>query len=200
LTGYSRQKSYRKLLVAPVSLRDRMIEMIDREADNCRQGKTGRIVAKMNALVDQQVIQALYQASQAGVEIDLIVRGICCLRPGLPNFSDKIRVISIIGRFLEHSRIFYFYNGGKEEIYIGSADWMTRNLSRRVEAVTPIESPEILQDLQEILGVMLADNRQAWELQSDGTFIQRKPNKDEEVRSSHDTFMEMAQQSARGVS
>ena len=199
LTGYSRQKSYRKLLVAPVSLRDRMIEMINREAENCRKGKTGRIVAKMNSLVDQQVIQTLYQASQAGVEIDLIVRGICCLRPGLPGFSDTIRVISIIGRFLEHSRIFYFHNNGEEEIYIGSADWMTRNLSRRVEAVTPIESPEIFSDLQEILGVMLADNRKAWELQSDGTFVQRKPRKDEEERNTHETFMEMALHSA-GIS
>ena len=199
LTGYSRQKSYRKLLVAPVSLRDRMIEMIDREAENCRQGKTGRIVAKMNSLVDQQVIQTLYKASQAGVEIDLIVRGICCLRPGISDFSDKIRVISIIGRFLEHSRIFYFHNNGEEEIYIGSADWMTRNLSRRVEAVTPIESPEIFGDLQEILGVMLADNRKCWELQSDGTYIQRKPKKDEEARNTHETFMEMALQSA-GIS
>lgn len=195
LTGYSQQKSYRKLLVAPVSLRDRMVEMINREAENCRQGKTGRIVAKMNSLVDQQVIQTLYKASQAGVEIDLIVRGICCLRPGIPDFSDKIRVISIIGRFLEHSRIFYFHNQGEEEIYIGSADWMTRNLSRRVEAVTPIESPEMFGDLQEILGVMLADNRKAWELQPDGTFIQRKPQEDEEERNSHDTFMEMALQS-----
>ena len=196
LTGYSRQKSYRKLLVAPVSLRERMIEMINREAENCRQGKTGRIVAKMNSLVDSQVIQTLYEASQAGVEIDLIVRGICCLRPGLPKISSKIRVISIIGRFLEHSRIFYFHNNGEEEMYIGSADWMTRNLSRRVEAVTPIESPEIFSDLQEILGVMLADNRKAWELKSDGTFVQRKPKKGEEAHSTHDTFMEMALQSA----
>ncbi|MGB5715165.1 MAG: polyphosphate kinase 1, partial [Waterburya sp.] len=196
LTGYSRQKSYRKLLVAPVSLRGRMIEMINREAENCRQGKPGRIVAKMNSLVDQQVIQTLYEASQAGVEIDLIVRGISCLRPGLPEISENIRVISIIGRFLEHSRIFYFHNAGEEEIYIGSADWMTRNLSRRVEAVTPIESPDIFSDLQEILGVMLADNRKAWELQSDGTFIQRKPQPGEEAHSSHDIFMEMALQSA----
>ena len=194
LTGYSRQKSYRKLLVAPVSLRGRMIEMINREAENCRQGKTGRIVAKMNALVDQQVIQTLYEASQAGVQIDLIIRGICCLRPGLPEISENIRVVSIIGRFLEHSRIFYFHNNGEEEIYIGSADWMTRNLSRRVEAVTPIESPEIFRDLQEILGVMLADNRKAWELQSDGTYVQRKPKKGEEANSTHDTFMEMAKQ------
>ncbi|BAZ43640.1 polyphosphate kinase [Chondrocystis sp. NIES-4102] len=192
LTGYSRQKSYHKLLVSPVSLRERMIEMINREAENCRQGKTGRIIAKMNSLVDQQVIQALYQASQAGVEIDLIIRGICCLRPGLPDISEKIRVVSIIGRFLEHARIFYFHNDGKEEIYIGSADWMTRNLSRRVEAVTPIESPELFKDLQEILGVMLADNRQAWDLQSDGKFVQRKPPTDAETRSSQDIFMEMA--------
>ena len=199
LTGYSRQKSYRKLLVAPVSLRERMIESIDREAENCRKGKTGRIVAKMNSLVDQQIIQKLYEASGAGVEIDLIVRGICCLRPKLPKISDNIRVISIIGRFLEHSRIFYFHNDGREEIYIGSADWMTRNLSRRVEAVTPIESPEIFSDLQEILGVMLADNRKAWELQSDGVYVQRKPKKDEEERSTHDTFMEMALQSV-GIS
>ncbi len=196
LTGYSRQKSYRKLLVAPVSLRDRTIATIEREIEHSRGGKTGRIVAKMNSLVDQEVIQTLYKASQAGVEIDLIVRGICCLRPGIPDFSDKIRVISIIGRFLEHSRIFYFHNNGEEEIYIGSADWMTRNLSRRVEAVTPVESPEIFRDLQEILGVMLADNRKAWELQSDGTYVQRKPSKDEEVRNTHDTFMEMALQSA----
>ena len=196
LTGYSRQKSYRKLLVAPVSLRSRMLEMINREAENCRQGKTGRIVAKMNSLVDQQVIQTLYEASQAGVEIDLIIRGICCLRPGLPGISENIRVVSIIGRFLEHSRIFYFHNNGEEEIYIGSADWMTRNLSRRVEAVTPIESQEIFRDLQEILGIMLADNRKAWELQPDGSFVQRKPKKGEESHSTHDTFMEMAKQSA----
>ena len=196
LTGYSRQKSYRQLLVAPVSLRDRMVEMIKREAENCRQGKTGRIVAKMNSLVDSQIIQTLYEASQAGVEIDLIVRGICCLRPGVPKISEKIRVVSIIGRFLEHSRIFYFHNNGEEEMYIGSADWMTRNLSRRVEAVTPIESPEIFSDLQEILGVMLADNRKAWELQSDGTFVQRKPQEGETASSTHDTFMEMALQSA----
>ena len=199
LTGYSRQKSYRKLLVAPVSLRERMIELINREAENCRKGKTGRIVAKMNSLVDQQVIQTLYEASQAGVEIDLIVRGICCLRPKLSKISENIRVISIIGRFLEHSRIFYFHNDGKEEIYIGSADWMTRNLSRRVEAVTPIESPEIFSDLQEILGVMLADNRKAWELKCDGVYVQRKPKKDEEERSTHDVFMEMALQTA-GIS
>ncbi|MGL5032697.1 MAG: polyphosphate kinase 1, partial [Microcystaceae cyanobacterium] len=173
LTGYSRQKVYRKLLVAPVNMRDRIVEMIERETENCRQGKTGRIVAKMNALVDPPIIRCLYEASQAGVKIDLIIRGVCALRPGMEGVSDNIRVISVIGRFLEHSRIFYFYNDSKEEVYIGSADWMSRNLNRRVEAITPVEDPQIIQELQEILGVLLADNRQAWELQSNGSYIQR---------------------------
>jgi polyphosphate kinase len=192
LTGYSKQKAYRKLLVAPVTLRPRMIEMIEREAEHCRNGGTGRIVAKMNSLVDIKVIQALYKASQAGVKIDLIIRGICCLRPGIEAVSENISVISIIGRFLEHSRIFYFHNNGEEEIYIGSADWMTRNLSRRVEAVTPIENPKIMKQLQEILGIMLSDNRQAWELQSDGSYIQRKPVNRQKEQSTHKTLMKIA--------
>ncbi len=192
LTGYSLQKSYRKLLVAPFSLRDRTVAMIRREIEICHNGGKGRIIAKMNALVDREMIPLLYEASQAGVEIDLIVRGICCLRPGVKGISENIRVISIIGRYLEHSRIFYFQNGGAEEIYIGSADWMTRNLSRRVEAVTPIESPEIVRDLQEIMGIMLADNRQAWELQSDGSYRQRKPEADASEESSQNILMEMA--------
>jgi polyphosphate kinase len=196
LTGYSRQKSYRKLLVAPVNMRDRMIALIGREAEHCRKGKSGRIVAKMNALVDPQIIETLYEASQAGVQIDLIVRGICCLRPGVKGVSENIRVISIIGRFLEHSRIFYFQNDGEEEVYIGSADWMTRNLSRRVEAITPIEEPHITKELQEILGIMLADNRQAWELQSDGTYIQRQPGDNSREQSAHVILMEMTMRSA----
>ncbi|MGK7881745.1 MAG: polyphosphate kinase 1 [Crocosphaera sp.] len=197
LTGYSRQKSYRKLLVAPVNMRDRMVSMINREAEHCRNGGSGRIVAKMNSLVDPQMIATLYKASQAGVKIDLIVRGICCLKPGMKGVSDNINVISIIGRFLEHSRIFYFHNRGDEGIYIGSADWMTRNLSRRVEAITPVENPKIAQQLQEILGIMLADNRQAWELQSDGSYIQRQPQSKEHEQSSQKTFMEMALQSIK---
>ncbi len=192
LTGYSRQKSYRKMLVAPVTLRDRIIGMIQREIDHARDGRKARIIAKMNALVDGQVIATLYEASQAGVEIDLIVRGICCLRPGIKGISDNIRVISIIGRFLEHSRIFYFFNDGAEEIYIGSADWMTRNLSRRVEAVAPVESPNLTKDLQEILGIMLADNRQAWELKSDGIYVQKKPTGDTQPQSTHNILMDIA--------
>lgn len=193
LTGYSRQQAYRKLLVAPVNLRDRMIALIGREIEHCRNGLHSRIVAKMNALVDPKIIAALYEASQAGVQIDLIVRGMCCLRPGIKDISENIRVISIVGRFLEHSRIFYFYNGGQEEVLIGSADWMPRNLDRRVEAVVSIEDPDIAKDLQEILGIMLADNRQAWDLQPDGRYIQRRPATDCPEQSSQKILMEMAQ-------
>lgn len=192
LTGYSRQRSYRKLLVAPVNLRDRMVALIHREIEHCQNGRSGRIVAKMNALVDPQIIAKLYEASRAGVEIDLIIRGICCLRPGLPDVSENIRVISIVGRFLEHSRIFYFQNGGQEEVYIGSADWMSRNLNRRVEAITPVEDLNLTKDLQEILGIMLSDNRQAWELQSDGSYIQRRPSDLNQEQSAQKTLMEMA--------
>jgi polyphosphate kinase len=191
LTGYSRQKSFRKLLVAPINMRDRMIEMIQREAEHSRKGGNGRIVAKMNALVDPPIIQALYAASQAGVKIDLIIRGICCLRPNTEGLSENIRVISVVGRFLEHSRIFYFHNDGQEEMYIGSADWMTRNLSRRVEAISPIESPQAFLELQEILGILLADNRHAWELQSDGKYIQRQ-SPAEQIQSAQAVFMKMA--------
>jgi polyphosphate kinase len=192
LTGYSRQSEYRKLLVAPVSLRRRMLELIEREIAQHRQHGNGRIVAKMNSLVDPKIIMALYQASQAGVKIDLIVRGICCLKPGIAGISETINVISIVGRFLEHSRIFYFHNNGAGEIYIGSADWMPRNLDRRVEAVTPIEDPELVKDLQEILGILLADNRYAWELQSDGQYIQRTPSGGAIEQSAQNILMEMA--------
>ncbi len=192
LTGYSQQRSYRKLMIAPVNLRDRFCALIHREIEHCRNGFSGRIIAKMNALVDPRIIAALYEASQAGVQIDLIIRGICCLRPGIEGISENIRVISIIGRYLEHSRIFYFHNRGQEEVYIGSADWMTRNLDRRVEAVVPVEDPDIIKDLQEILGVMLADNRQAWELQPDGQYIQRHPADGTKEQSSQKILMEMA--------
>jgi polyphosphate kinase len=192
LTGYSRQKSYRELLIAPVNMRDRFLSLIRREIENVQNGFSGRIVAKMNSLVDPQIIAALYEASRAGVEIDLIIRGICCLRPGLKDISENIRVISIVGRFLEHSRIYYFYNNGQEEIYIGSADWMRRNLDRRVEVITPIQDQDIAKDLQEILGIMLADNRQAWELQADGSYIQRRPGDDCPEANSQITFMNMA--------
>jgi polyphosphate kinase len=193
LTGYSLQKNYREILVAPVNMRNRFLELIHREITNVQNGFSGRIVAKMNALVDPEIIATLYTASRAGVQIDLIVRGICCLRPGMKNISDNIRIMSIIGRFLEHSRIFYFHNNGQEEIYIGSADWMRRNLDRRVEVITPIRDQEIAKDLQEILGIMLADNRQAWDLQPDGNYTQRTPKDNSSEANSQTILMSMNQ-------
>ena len=192
LTGYSRQKAYRKLLVAPFTLRDRMAALVQREIDIAQGGGQGKIVAKMNSLVDYAMIKLLYEASQAGVQIDLVVRGICCLRPGIPGVSENIRVISVIGQFLEHSRIFYFHNSGQPEYYIGSADWMTRNLDRRVEAVVPIEDPGLAKELQTILDILLADNRQAWEMASDGTFTQRRPADGDPERGTHKTLMAYA--------
>ncbi|HEV7837219.1 MAG TPA: polyphosphate kinase 1 [Gemmatimonadaceae bacterium] len=175
LTGFSRQSEYRKLLVAPANMRQRFTAMVRREADNARAGKPARIIAKMNALVDPEMIQHLYEASQAGVDIDLIVRGICCLRPGIPGVSDRIKVISIVGRFLEHSRIYYFANNGEEELYFGSADWMPRNFDRRVEVITPIEDRSLHGRVTALLETCLIDNREAWDLASDGTYTQRKP-------------------------
>jgi polyphosphate kinase len=197
LTGYSRQRSYRKILVSPFSLRDRLLSLIRRETAIAKQGGNGRIIAKMNALTDSELIVAMYQASQAGVKIELIIRGMCCLRPGVPRVSENIRVISIIGRFLEHSRIFYFQNQGQPEIFIGSADWRARNLDRRVEAVVPIEDPAIAQQLQGILDLMLNDNRQSWELQSDGSFIQLHPGNEEPDRGTQQVLMNQTLQQAR---
>ncbi|NUO94172.1 MAG: polyphosphate kinase 1 [Gemmatimonadaceae bacterium] len=176
LTGISRQRLYRKLLVAPANMRERFIELIERESRHAREGRGGRIVAKMNALVDAETIDALYTASEAGVEIDLIVRGICCLRPGMQGVSSRIRVISVVGRFLEHSRVWLFGNGGDEEVYLGSADWMPRNFLRRVEAVVPVEVPRLRERLQRLLRTYLEDNRQAWELDAEGRYTQRQPD------------------------
>jgi polyphosphate kinase len=191
LTGYSRQSAYRKLLVSPVNAREQFIGLIRQEMSNAQKGLTGRIVAKMNSLVDPATIAQLYEASQAGVKIDLIVRGMCCLKPGIEGLSENIKVVSIIGRFLEHSRIYYFFNGGNEQVLIGSADWMTRNLDRRVEAIVPVEDPDIAKDLHEILGIMLADNRQSWELQSNGSYLQRQAPAGGETISTHKIMMEM---------
>ncbi|HVF39237.1 MAG TPA: polyphosphate kinase 1 [Gemmatimonadaceae bacterium] len=189
LTGFSRQTRYRELLVAPSSLRKGFMDMIDRETLHARQGRPARIIAKMNALVDPEMIQALYAASQAGVQIDLIIRGICCLRPGVPGVSETIRVISIVGRFLEHSRVFYFFNGGEEEFYFGSADWMPRNFDRRVEAVAPVLDRSLHPRFHALLQTSLADNRQAWDLAADGTYTQRSPNGGEE-RATHKILLQ----------
>src|SRR5579862_3961007 len=171
LTAYAENPSYEPLLVAPLDLAEKMIALIDREADHARQGISGRIIAKMNALLDKNVIQALYRASQAGVEIDLIVRGICALRPDVRGISDHIRVRSIVGRFLEHSRIYYFANGGEEEVYLGSADWMPRNLYERVEVIFPVKDEFLRERVRhEILESYLADNIKARILQKDGSY------------------------------
>jgi len=172
LTAYAENPSYEPLLVAPLDLAEKVIALIDREAEHSRQGRPARIIAKMNALLDRNVVQALYRASQAGVEIDLIVRGICSLRAGVRGVSANIRVRSIVGRFLEHSRIYYFANGGEEEIYIGSADWMPRNLYERVEVLVPLRD-ELLRERvrHEILNAYLADNRKARIMLKDATYI-----------------------------
>ena len=188
LTGFSRQRLYRKLIMAPGNMRSRFLELIAREAKHAAEGRGGRIIAKMNALVDEEIIEALYSASQAGVKIDLIVRGICCLRPGVPGVSDHIRVVSIVGRFLEHSRVFYFANSGEEEFYFGSADWMPRNFDRRVEAVTPVEDMTLHPRLRSLLDTCLSDNRQAWDLHADGSYVQRQPDGDPE-RSAQVVFL-----------
>jgi polyphosphate kinase len=188
LTGFSRQNVYRNLLVAPHNMRQRFTEMVDREAEHARAGRKARIIAKMNALVDADIIQHLYAASQAGVQIELIVRGICCLRPGLRGISDNIKVISIVGRFLEHSRIFYFANNGDEEMYFGSADWMPRNFDRRIEVVSAIEDRRLHPRICALLETCLADNRQAWDLGPDGSYCQRKPG-NQPVISTHERLV-----------
>jgi polyphosphate kinase len=194
LTGRSLKRDYRKLLVAPVNMQARFLELIDREAAHAKAGKPARIIAKMNSLEDRKVCRALYQASQAGVKIDLIVRGFCVLRPGVSGLSDNISVISIIGRFLEHSRIFYFRNNAADEIdgefFIGSADWMYRNLLARVEAAAPIEKRPLRERLWEILTILQGDRRQAWEMKSDGSYEQRKPGPND--LGTHQTFMNLA--------
>jgi polyphosphate kinase len=192
LTGYARGNRYRKILVAPNALRQRVVGLIDRTAERHSSRRPGRITMQMNALVDADCIRALYAASQAGVEIDLVVRGICRLRPGVPGVSDRIRVRSIVGRFLEHSRIWTFANGRRREWYIGSADLMPRNLDLRVEVVTPVTDPDLTGRLQEILDVMLADNVQAWELSEDGSWQRRRPAEGERRVATHRRLRELA--------
>ena len=176
LTGYSRQRRYRKLLVAPVNMRERLMQMIEREADWARRGKPARLILKTNTLSDIPLIRALYAASQAGVQIDLIVRGVCCLRPNVPGVSETIRVVSVVGRFLEHSRILYFGNGGRSQIYLGSADLMRRNLDRRVEVLFPLEDPALKRHVRDdILAAYLRDTENAHALQSDGSYVRVLP-------------------------
>jgi polyphosphate kinase len=199
LTGYSTAPHFERLLVAPLNMRERFIELIRREAENHRAGRPARIVAKMNQLEDLPVCEALCEASQAGVPVDLVIRGFCCLRPGVPGWTENLRVRSVIGRFLEHGRLFHFANGEADpldgEFYIGSADWMDRNLSRRVEAVTPVRVRHLRERLWEDLVVQLEDRRNAWEMQPDGSYVQlRAAEGDTEVgrEGTHATHMKRA--------
>jgi polyphosphate kinase len=193
LTGFSKTTQYKELLVAPTTLRTGFVDLIEREIENAREGRPSGIVAKLNAISDKRMVQALYRASQAGVPIELIVRGMCELRPGIPGVSDTIRVRSIVGRFLEHSRIFAFENGGSREIYMGSADWMGRNLDRRVETIVPVLDPLLREYLWGgILDVLLRDNVNTRFLRSDGTYVRRVPEDGEAVFSAHSALLESA--------
>jgi polyphosphate kinase len=189
LTGYSAKTSYRKLLVAPVTMRAGLEHLIEREIEHQKNGRGGHLIFKMNALVDKKMIRLLYQASQAGVKVELLVRGICCLIPGIPGVSDNIAVTSIVGRFLEHSRIFYFNNGGKEEVYLGSADLMPRNLNHRVEVDFPVQDKELIRVVRdEILATNLKDQAKARHMTSDGKYV-RDPDYDKkDALNSQETF------------
>jgi polyphosphate kinase len=177
LTGYSAQSDYQKLLVAPVNMRARVLSLIDREIEHKKQGRGGHLIFKMNALVDPPMIRAIYRASQAGVRVQLLVRGICCLKPGIPGVSENIEVISLVGRFLEHSRIYYFANGGAEQVYIGSADLMPRNIDHRVEVLFPIEDAKLIRTIKaDVLAVYFSDTVKARRMLPDGTYARRKTN------------------------
>uniref|UniRef100_Q3AS60 Polyphosphate kinase n=1 Tax=Chlorobium chlorochromatii (strain CaD3) TaxID=340177 RepID=Q3AS60_CHLCH len=192
LTGYSRHSGYKKLIVSPINTRKRMLEMIERECDQVSAGNEGRIIMKMNSLVDSRIIRALYKASSKGVKIDLLIRGICSLKPNIIGISDTIRVISIIGRFLEHSRAYYFYNGGKEELYLGSADMMPRNLDNRVEVIFPITDKSLVRQVKGDLELMLTDTTKAWQMLPNGTY--KRIANDENNINSQTFFMQRALQ------
>ncbi|HEX2095117.1 MAG TPA: polyphosphate kinase 1, partial [Longimicrobiaceae bacterium] len=197
LTGYAPDQQYARMVVAPRDMRRVFKEKIGREAERQREHGDGRIIAKMNALDDEEIIQELYRASRAGVQIDLVVRGHCRLRPGVLGYSDTIRVISILGRFLEHDRIYYFRNGGDPEILIGSADWRYRNLEKRVEALVPVADPSLQARLVRILECALRDNRLAWELGADGQYVQRRPAPGEPEVNYHAMLMRDALERTR---
>ncbi len=196
LSGYSEPKSWNRLALAPIWLRGRFMRLIERETQHARDGKPARIVAKMNSLCDKEIIDALYQASAAGVKIDLIVRGICCLKVGIPGVSENITVRSIVGNFLEHARIFYFMNGGDEEFYMASADWMPRNLDKRVEILFPVEDDKIREEVRHILDIQLEDNVKAHIMQPDGSY-EKIDKRGKVLLNCHDYFCEEARRRAR---
>jgi polyphosphate kinase len=190
LTGYSKKKDYRKLLVAPINLQEKFVALLKREIEHQRHGREARIVLKMNALVHREIIQLLYEASRAGVKVDLIVRGVCCLRPGLPGISENIRVISVLGRFLEHHRIFYFANGGRPELYLGSADMMPRNIHRRVETLFPVEDAGHIRFLRdELLESYCRDESKARFMQPDGTYVRSVRRRESDAFDAQQSFL-----------
>ena len=189
LSGYSEPKQWHQLIVAPIWMRKKFVSLIDREIQHAIDGKEAYMVAKMNSLCDKGIIEKLYEASAAGVRIQLIVRGICCLKVGIPGVSENIQVSSIVGNFLEHSRMFYFYNDGAEEMYMGSADWMPRNLDKRVEIVFPVEDPICREKAKHILEVQLKDNVKAYYLKKDGTYV-RLDRRGKRPCSAQKTFAE----------
>jgi polyphosphate kinase len=197
LTGYAPDQRYHKAIVAPHDMRRAFTHLIRQEVTLQQRHGNGRIIAKMNALDDVDIIRELYRASQAGVQIDLIIRGHCRLRPGLPGYSDNVRVISILGRFLEHDRIFYFHNNGEPRTFIGSADWRGRNLDERVELIVPIEEPSLQARLIQILQDALHDNRLAWDLQASGRYVLRRPAAGKPERSFHEILMHRALEEAQ---
>jgi len=191
LTGYSYKSDYKRLLVAPVNLRARLESLIDREIRQARAGRKAHVIFKVNSLGDPRLIRCLYKASREGVKIQLLVRGICCLRPGVPGVSDNIEVSSVVGRFLEHSRVYYFHNGGEEEVYIGSADLMPRNIDHRVEVLVPILDRGLVRNLcDEVLSVYLADNVKSRHMQPSGSYTRKKPADARHKVSSQDRLLQ----------
>jgi len=196
LSGYSEPAVWNKLSLAPLWLRDRFLFMIRRETEHAKNGEPAHIMAKMNSLCDQELIAALYEASAAGVKIELVVRGICCLKVGIPGISENIEVRSLVGNFLEHSRIYYFLNGGQEEVYLSSADWMPRNLDRRVEILFPVENEHLKQEVIHVLEIQLRDTLKAQIKQSDGTYS-KVDRRGKEALCAQDYFMEYAKKLAK---
>jgi polyphosphate kinase len=206
LTGRSLKAEFEHLLVAPINMRQRFMQMIEREIDHASMWRQRgsdpddpnrpHLIAKLNSLEDRKICNKLYEASAAGVKVDLIVRGFCCLRPGVPGLSENIAVSSVIGRFLEHSRIYYFHNDGNGEYYIGSADWMYRNLNNRVECITPIYDSALQQHLRQVLDIMRADRRCAWDMHPDGSYVQRQPDEQtpDSLAGTHEALMDLLQQ------
>jgi polyphosphate kinase len=197
LTGFGSHSDWNRIVLSPNAMHQRLLKLIREEIQLTRRGGKGRIICKMNSLVDPAIIQALYEASRAGVKIDLIVRGICCLKPGVPGMSDNIRVISVVGRFLEHSRIFYFGRSGQPQIFLSSADWMQRNFFSRIEVMFPVEDPDLRDRIvTEIFSTALKDNENAWELKSDGTWKKRAPASPNAAFNSHNALIQVEQKLA----